>query len=110
MLDEVEKVCTHVAILKYGKLITSGEVDEILLNEDIVEVKSADLEQLKNILISMPGNTHVMIKGNMVQVNFPHATANLESVNRFCFENGIVLSHLELKKKSLESKFLELTN
>ena len=110
MLDEVEKVCTHVAILKYGKLITSGEVDEILLNEDIVEVKSADLEQLKNVLISMPGNTHVMIKGNMVQVNFPHATANLENVNRFCFDNGIILSHLELKKKSLESKFLELTN
>ena len=30
LLDEVEKVCTHVAILKTGELITTGQVEEIL--------------------------------------------------------------------------------
>jgi len=110
MLDEVEKVCTHVAILKYGKLITFGDVNEILVNDDIVEVASSDLERLKNTLINMPGNTHVQITNETVHVNFAAGTANLEAVNKFCFENGIVLSHLQLKKKSLETKFLELTN
>ena len=110
MLDEVEKVCTHVAILKFGKLITFGDVNEILVNDDIVEVASSDLERLKNTLINMPGNTHVQITNETVHVNFAAGTANLEAVNKFCFENGIVLSHLQLKKKSLESKFLELTN
>lgn len=109
MLDEVEKVCTHVAILKFGKLITSGEVDEILVNDDIVETRASDLEKLKHILDSMPGNSNIHVKGNAVLVNFPAGTASLEDVNRYCFENGIVLSHLELKKKSLESRFLELT-
>lgn len=110
MLDEVEKVCTHVAILKFGKLITCGDVNEILVNDDIVEVASSDLESLKNILINMPGNVHVNIVNETVHVNFAAGTSNLEAVNKFCFENGIVLSHLQLKKKSLETKFLELTN
>src|SRR3982751_3344005 len=46
LLDEVEKVCTHVAILKKGTLITHGNVNEILVNEDIVEVSAKDLSQL----------------------------------------------------------------
>ena len=110
MLDEVEKVCTHVAILKFGKLITYGDVNEILINDDIVEVVSSDLERLKNTLINMPNNTHVQITNETVHIHFAAGTANLEAINKFCFENGIVLSHLQLKKKSLETKFLELTN
>jgi ABC-2 type transport system ATP-binding protein len=112
MLDEVEKVCTHVAILKYGKLIVDGSVDEILKNEDIVEVAAVDLNQLKNILTSMPGCTNVQVKESeaVVHINFPSGTARLEDVNRFCFEKGVVLSKLQSKKLSLESKFLELTN
>ena len=61
MLDEVEKVCTHVAILKYGQLITHGDVNEILVNEDVVEVSSNNLEQLKKILIQFPGNVNVYL-------------------------------------------------
>jgi ABC-2 type transport system ATP-binding protein len=110
MLDEVEKVCTHVAILKYGKLIVDGSVDEILKNEDIVEVAAADLNQLKNVLTNMPGCTNAQIKENVIHLNFPSGTANLEDVNRFCFERGVVLSKLQSKKLSLETKFLELTN
>jgi ABC-2 type transport system ATP-binding protein len=49
-------------------------------------------------------------KGNMIEVAYPYGTANLEKMNRFCFDNGIVLNHLRLKRKSLETKFLELTN
>jgi ABC-2 type transport system ATP-binding protein len=110
MLDEVEKVCTHVAILKYGQLITHGDVNEILVNEDIVELAATNLENLKNILIQFPGNVNVYLKEHVVQVNFLPGTANLEAINKFCFERSVVLSHLQLKKKSLESKFLELTN
>jgi len=110
MLDEVEKVCSHVAILKYGELITFGNVDEIFINDDIVEVASSNIEQLKDALKLMPGNLKVEIKGNIVQITFPVGTANLENVNQFCFEKGIILSQLQIRKKSLESKFMELTN
>ncbi len=110
LLDEVEKVCTHVAILKQGTLITHGDVNEILVNEDMVETASTDNEKLLQLLQSFPGITNVVIREKVVQVYFPSGTANLSGINRYCFDNGTVLSHLQLKKKSLESKFFELTN
>ncbi len=110
LLDEVEKVCTHVAILKQGTLITHGDVNEILVNEDMVELASADLQQLHAALLKMPGVGNVDQADQVVKAYFPAGTANLASVNQYCFSNGIVLSHLQLKKKSLESKFFELTN
>jgi ABC-2 type transport system ATP-binding protein len=110
LLDEVEKVCTHVAILKQGTLITHGHVNEILVNDDIVVVSSSDNENLKNILISYPGNSMVLLSDNTVKVHLPNGTANLEEINRFCFERGVVLSQLQLRKTSLEAKFMELTN
>ncbi len=55
LLDEVEKVCTHVAILQKGTLLTHGHVDEILVTEDIVETSAADMQQLQTILQQYPG-------------------------------------------------------
>lgn len=110
LLDEVEKVCTHVAILKQGNLITYGDVNEILVNEDVVELKAADMGMLETVMKRMPGNTSSRMNEGNLHVLFPAGTADLASVNRFCFDNGITLSHLQLKKKSLESKFFELTN
>lgn len=110
MLDEVEKVCTHVAILKTGNLITAGHVDEVLVNEDIVEVAARDMQQLEAVLSGMGGFKSLKKAANGLQLLYPAGTANLEGLNQYCFTNGLVLSHLQLKKKSLETKFLELTN
>jgi ABC-2 type transport system ATP-binding protein len=110
LLDEVEKVCTHVAILKKGTLITAGHVDEVLSNEDIVEISSTDPAQLYSVLQNFPGCTHIKQDGKLVQLFFPIGTARLEEINRFCFEKGITLNQLLAKKKSLETKFFELTN
>ncbi len=110
MLDEVEKVCTHVAILKYGNLITAGNVNEVLVNEDIVEISAADMYKLETIINGYTGYSTLKKATGVLQLFYPIGTANLESINRFCFTNGLVLNHLQLKKKSLETKFLELTN
>ncbi len=110
LLDEVEKVCTHVAILKKGTLLTAGAVDEVLVNEDIVEISSNDLLQLEKVLQNFSGATNIKPDGKTIHVFFPAGTANLEDVNRFCFEKGIALNHLMIKRKSLETKFFELTN
>ncbi|CAN5780596.1 ABC transporter ATP-binding protein [soil metagenome] len=110
MLDEVEKVCTHVAILKYGNLITAGNVDEVLVNEDIVEAGASNMELLENVLSSFNGYKEMKKQKNYLQLFFATGTANLEMINTHCFKNGIALNHLQLKKKSLETKFLELTN
>ncbi|TAH05520.1 MAG: ABC transporter ATP-binding protein [Sphingobacteriales bacterium] len=110
LLDEVEKVCTHVAILKKGDLITSGAVDEVLIDEDIVEVGSADMTLLKNTLQQYTGVIKLQEENNLLQIIFPKGTAQLEAINQHCFNKGIVLQHLLLKKKRLEARFFELTN
>jgi ABC-2 type transport system ATP-binding protein len=106
LLDEVEKVCNYVAILKRGVLLTAGKVDEVLVNEDIVEVSSNDLNKLADVLCSYNPKQ----KDNLLQLYFATGAAKLDDINKHCFENGIILTHLYLRKKSLEAKFLEITN
>lgn len=110
LLDEVEKVCTHVAILQKGKLILTGHVDDVLVNEDIVEISCSNNEQLLETLKNFTGSKSTRLLDNRVQLTFSNGTANLEQVNKYCFETGFILNHLQLKKKSLESKFFELTD
>jgi ABC-2 type transport system ATP-binding protein len=110
LLDEVEKVCTHVAILKRGELITTGNVSEILSNEDMVEVAANDHKKLLEVLNHFPNKTRVSDENSLVKIFCPVGSADLASINNFCFDNGVILNHLILKKKSLEARFFELTN
>ena len=111
LLDEVEKVCTHVAILKKGVLIAEGHVDEILVNDDIVEISADNLTELQAAVENMNGYTKIgAVENGKISIYFPPNTANLGQLNAHCFKRGVVLNHLQAKKKSLESKFIELTN
>ena len=110
LLDEVEKVCTHVAILKKGTLVANGNVNEILASEDIVELAAGDMPQLSAAMHLMKGFNSMKEQEKFIQLFYPVGTTNVEAINKFCFTNGIILNHLQLKKKSLEAKFFELTN
>jgi ABC-2 type transport system ATP-binding protein len=110
LLDEVEKVCTHVAILKTGQLITSGTVTEVMADEDLVEMGAADLQKLMDILQGYPGSISLNRSDDYIQLLFPRAAARPAEINQFCQQRGISLNHLLIKKKRLETKFFELTN
>jgi ABC-2 type transport system ATP-binding protein len=109
LLDEIEKVCTHVAILKKGTLLLHGRVNEVMLNEDQVEVKAADMAGLELLLQNMPGVKSVKPVEGMLYLTYEDTIGTAE-INQYCISNGVVLSHLVLKRKSLETKFMELTN
>ncbi|MBC7586733.1 MAG: AAA family ATPase, partial [Chitinophagaceae bacterium] len=110
LLDEVEKVCTHVAILKKGTLITAGAVNEVMVNEDIAEVGAANTQHLFDVLNNFPSSKAIKMVDGKVQLYFSLGTANLEEINSYCFGKGLTLNLLTLKRKSLEAKFFELTN
>ncbi len=110
LLDEVEKVCTHAAILRTGELLTTGEVEEILVDDDVVELSAVDLNALATLLQQLNKNVVIDMKLNTVHITFPKGTAKLDDINNFCFKNGIVLNHLIMKRKRLEARFFELTN
>ncbi|HYO22254.1 MAG TPA: ABC transporter ATP-binding protein [Flavisolibacter sp.] len=115
ILDEVEKVCTHVAIIQKGVLKTVGTVQEVLNagasdKEAVVEIElSADnMNSLEEVLKRLPGVTDVR-KSDAVLLLEGGEILNTTAINQYCFENGIVLNHLNLKRKSLEKRFLEIT-
>jgi ABC-2 type transport system ATP-binding protein len=110
LLDEVEKVCTHAAILKTGVVITSGNVEEIMMDEDVVELSAADINALASVLKQLGQQIVIDDKNNTIQIVFPKGTAKMDEINRFCFNNGVVLTQLVLRKKRLETRFFELTN
>ncbi len=113
LLDEVEKVCTHVAILQKGQLITAGNVNEVLVNEELVEVGAADMEGLYQALTNLQGVKQIKRVDHFLQVFFDNRNnghLDLSKINQYCFDKGIVINHLHLRRKSLESKFIELTN
>jgi ABC-2 type transport system ATP-binding protein len=112
LLDEVEKVCTHVAILQKGQLLMAGNVNEVLTNEDFIElgVAAGSLEQLRSVLSGLSGIRQLKEQEGHLQLYFEKNVMNLAELNRYCFEKGVVLNHLQLRKKSLESKFMELTD
>ncbi|MFT3683247.1 MAG: ABC transporter ATP-binding protein [Ferruginibacter sp.] len=109
ILDEVEKVCTHVAIIQKGELKTAGHVHEVLSHStNMIAVSSADIALLQTMLSPMTGITSIKQAGDELLLNCTEQIT-AEAINRFCFDKGIVLNRLSVKRKSLETRFLEIT-
>ena len=85
LLDEVEKVCTHVAILKKGDLITAGAVNEVLVNEDIAEISAADMGALQNVLQQMNGYAGMSKTNQLFQLNYAVGTVKSRSHKQVLF-------------------------
>jgi ABC-2 type transport system ATP-binding protein len=110
LLDEVEKVCTHVAILKKGELITTGHVNDVLVDDDVVEISAVDINALEKIVSGYGNGLKIIREGDKLQLILPKGTSRMDDINSYCFSKGIALNHLLFKKKRLEAKFFELTN
>lgn len=110
LLDEVEKVCDHVAILKYGNLIASGSVASVLADEDCYLVNANNKIRLVELLHQIPGVSKVVETQEGVECYSKDGNLSAESINQYCFEHDLTLNQLSAKKKRLEEKFFELTN
>jgi ABC-2 type transport system ATP-binding protein len=115
ILDEVEKVCTHVAILQKGELKTVGTVDEVLSGTpgdrvSILEVELAadSIANLESVLKNLPGIVNIQSDNGTLNIQCEDSLTT-SAINKYCFEKGIVLSQLNLKRKTLEKRFLEIT-
>ncbi len=108
LLDEVEKVCTHAAILKSGRLLADGRVDEIMARGDTVEMSAADTPALMRLLADHFPGERLAADGETVLLTISEGHADTGAINFLCHANGIVLTKLALRKLSMESKFLEI--
>jgi ABC-2 type transport system ATP-binding protein len=108
MLDEVEKICSHAAIIKKGKLLAAGAVGSILRDQPTIEAGADDLVKLHLILSQNPMVKKITRQDNRLVLELEPGRQPGE-LNRFAFEHGIVLDHLVSKRQSLEAEFLEIT-
>lgn len=109
LLDEVEKVCSHVLILRKGEVLYSGLVDGMTSNQGFFELQAEDNAALKLALATHPAIDKVAEENGKI---FVYLKEPLEAVdlNRYLFAKNIALCHLVKRKNSLEEQFLELTN
>ena len=109
LLDEVEKVCTHVVVLRKGVNLYSGRVDEMISSHGFFELKTHQKDDLLKLLESHPNFSHTKEENDLITA-FLKIPMEPEEFNRLLFKNGIVLSHLVKRKESLEEQFLQLTD
>ncbi|QNF34472.1 ABC transporter ATP-binding protein [Adhaeribacter swui] len=109
LLDEVEKVCTHVAVLQTGILRASGSVSSILAKDDQVIISLPGDQQAALALLPQLPVTLVKTEPHQLTLTLqPGFTSS--DLNQAFFAQGLVLSQITVKKKSLESQFLQITN
>lgn len=109
LLDEVQKVCSHVMIMQKGNKLASGRVDEILSDKRLLELKAPDMNLLQQTLIKLPVIESIKEEKDKFIVEL-QANISASELNQLLTEKGISLSHLLAKEKSLEKFFLEITN
>ncbi|MDH3649930.1 MAG: ATP-binding cassette domain-containing protein [Saprospiraceae bacterium] len=107
ILDEVEKMCTHVSILKQGQIIAEGLVGAILSDDLCIEIGSEDLSKLGEALANIPGIRKMDEKNGWFELMVdPDVTAS--EINHRLLKMGLQINHLVVRKNRLEDEFLEV--
>ena len=109
ILDEVEKVCSHVAIIKNGNLLATGEVGSIIGKDITVEFAAKDNEILRGVLSDVHYILKIENRPQTLSISVKEGFGAYD-LSQLAFEKGIVLTHLVEKKRSLEQEFLQITS
>lgn len=108
LLDEVEKVCSHVVILRKGVKLYSGRVDAMNASHGFFELRTDNLDLLRSYLESHADFGDIRVEGDLLTA-FLSNPLDAKTLNTQLHQQGIVLTHLVKRKESLEEQFLELT-
>lgn len=109
LLDEVEKVCSHVLVLRKGEILYSGTVEGMSNKNAFYEIQAASNSAIIDLLQLHPAVEKVVEEDDKVLV-FTNNDISSGELNQFLFSKGICLTHLAKRKNSLEAQFLELTS
>jgi ABC-2 type transport system ATP-binding protein len=109
LLDEVEKVCSHVVVLRKGEKLYSGRVDEMISSHGFFELKAEKHQELLDLLEGHSNFGNVKVEDGLITA-FLNEPMSAPDFNKLMFDKGILLSHLVKRKESLEEQFLQLTD
>lgn len=109
LLDEVEKVCSHVVVLRKGEMLYQGTVEGMLSSEGFFELQADDMHLLEATLVKHPSVEKIVTEEEKLLV-YLNNVLEPKDLNTYLFQNNVVLNHLVKRKNSLEEQFLQLTN
>ncbi len=107
LLDEIQKICSHVAVLSKGVKLFDGKVSEVLAISDSYELSAKNNELLNRLIKTHPEFQSMVQLPDKIQVYFK-GQIDPEELNQFFLSGGVTLTHLAERRRSLEQHFLEL--
>ena len=108
ILDEVEKICSHVAIIKNGRMLATGPIGAILSNDTTVEIDASDRPQLSAALKAHRHVNTVVEKKNWLECTISDDLP-VEVFSKSLYDIGIAPIRFVARKRRLEEEFLEIT-
>jgi ABC-2 type transport system ATP-binding protein len=109
LLDEVEKVCTHVVVLRKGVKLYAGRVDEMISSHGFFEMKSNQEKALLEVIEKHSKIANHKQENGMITA-FLAEPLEAEEFVQMLYEHNIILTHFVKRKESLEEQFLQLTD
>jgi len=109
LLDEVEKVCSHVIVIRNGVKLYTGKVDTMTASNGLIEVMTDGNQE--ELIRTLKNHDHVakITQDDKCIIAHLESETTASNINKYLIENGIPVSHLVLRKPSLEEQFLDLT-
>lgn len=107
LLDEVQKTCSHVIVLRRGEKLYSGSIDDLSSPSDTIELSSENIDILFHAIQETGMAKDIVKEGNMLLIKTT-AQVSPATINQMLIEKGIILSHLNLRSSTLEKEVLKL--
>ncbi|MGC5343220.1 ATP-binding cassette domain-containing protein [Streptomyces sp. DT171] len=109
LLDEIEQLCTHVAVMARGRLITQGPVDALAAGgRSRLAVTTPDPADAVRLLKEL-GVTDVVADGDRVTGEAPRGDVELADLNAALVRDGVRVRSFGVERASLEDAFVALT-
>ncbi|WP_405892910.1 ABC transporter ATP-binding protein [Streptomyces sp. NBC_01527] len=109
LLDEIEQVCTHAAVMARGRLITQGPVADLAAGtRGRLTVTTPDPGDAARVLKEL-GVTGITADGDRVSAEAPPADVELADLNGALVRHGVRVRSFGVERASLEDAFVALT-
>jgi ABC-2 type transport system ATP-binding protein len=107
LLNEVEQMCTRIGVIRRGRLVAEGRIDELRGGAKLI-VRAEPADRARTLLESAVGS-HNLASGEDGKFTITVDMARAAELNAKLVQAGIAVTELRPGERSLEDVFMELT-
>lgn len=112
-MEEVEEICTRIAIIDHGKIIaegTKGQLKAIITNQKNIGIEVRSAENLdRSKLAGIAGVNQIEVEDRIIKITSDSEVNNLNRIIQQLMADDIEIRSVEEHEPSLETVFLTLT-